>query len=129
MSGSIAGLFTGFARSSAKAVASEVKTAVKEEGHNMIAQTLRPSAQPQPQQYLPPQPQQYLPPQSQYSASPYPGLTTHAGCTCTCPTGSQVGGADLEQLTVKELRLLARARNIPGRSKLNRRELLRALEA
>lgn len=45
-------------------------------------------------------------------------------CSCTCPL-EQTGGR--QRITVKHLRNLAKIHNIPGRSKMNKQELLYAL--
>lgn len=158
------GLFKGLAESSVKALTQEVQTKARQQGTNMLAQTLNPpehrpveygySQQPytQPQyspQYAPEaqpatQPQyapQYAPEAQpatqaqsapQYAPQPQPvELETHTGCTCTCPKQPyrpQTGGSELDLLTVKELRLLARKHKIRNRSKMHRSELLEALE-
>ena len=62
-------------------------------------------------------------------------MQTHAGCTCSCPyvppKAGQQGGAydvpDGEDLSVQELKILARIHNIPGRSRMRKFELISAL--
>ena len=134
----LSGLFKSLAKGAVSNIAQGIKTTAKEEGINMLTRAL--SSQPNiPAQSMQPQ---YVP-QEQYISQPHTSyqseyrqqqspvqanieLETHAGCTCTCPK-SQIGGSDIDQLTVKELKILARRYKIVGSSKMNRRELIDAL--
>ena len=55
-----------------------------------------------------------------------PQRKTHTGCTCSCP--NQSGGSQLSSLKVTELRQIAGAMQIKGRSKMNKRELVSSVQ-
>lgn len=60
------------------------------------------------------------------SRSASTGYVTRSGCTCNCPV-NQSGGDMLASLTVKELRQIASDLKIPGRSSMNKVQLIAAI--
>ena len=52
-------------------------------------------------------------------------MDTHTGCTCSCPKISQVGGVG--DITVTQLKTLAKQYNIKGRSTMSKTELIQAV--
>jgi hypothetical protein len=88
-----------------------------------------------PQQYQPvaPTPEQASPQvalQFQPTPSPSPSpsaLMTHTGCTCSCPRAQAGGAGGLMKFSKRDLRQIAGAMHIRGRSRLTKDQLAGAI--